>query len=117
VDLLVKGGYRFVVDADLKGYPRVAPSACPRACFDSIPHERLMERVRGRIADGRVLDLLEGWLKQDIMAGTERWTPAEGSPQGAVISPLLANIYLDPLDAFMASHGYRMARYADDCAP
>jgi len=102
VDLLVKGGYRFAVDADLKGY------------FDSIPHERLMERVRGRIADGRVLDLLEGWLKQDIMAGTERWTPAEGSPQGAVISPLLANIYLDPLDAFMASHGYRMVRYADD---
>ena len=80
VDALIKDGYRYVVDADLKGY------------FDSIPHERLMERVRERIADGRLLDLLQSWLKQDIMSGMERWTPMEGSPQGAVISPLLANI-------------------------
>jgi RNA-directed DNA polymerase len=102
VDRLVKNGYRFVVDADLKGY------------FDSIPHERLMERVKARIADGRLLDLLHGWLKQDVLKGMERWTPTEGAPQGAVISPLLANIYLHPLDELMASHGYKMARYADD---
>ena len=102
VDLLIKGGYRYAVDADLKGY------------FDSIPHERLMERVRVRIGDGRVLDLLEGWLKQDIMDGMEQWTPTEGTPQGGVISPLLANVYLHPLDEFMASHGYKMVRYADD---
>jgi RNA-directed DNA polymerase len=75
-----------------------------------------MERVRERIADGRVLDLLQSWLKQDIMSGMESWTPAEGSPQGAVISPLLANIYLHPLDELMAGHGYKMARYADDFA-
>jgi RNA-directed DNA polymerase len=73
-----------------------------------------MERVEERIADGRVLDLLRGWLKQDIMDGLEQWTPTEGTPQGGVISPLLANVYLHPLDALMAGHGYRMVRYADD---
>jgi RNA-directed DNA polymerase len=73
-----------------------------------------MERVEEKISDGRVLDLLRGWLKADILKGTERWTPVQGSPQGAVISPLLANIYLDPLDKLMAAQGYRMVRYADD---
>lgn len=102
VAALIEEGYRYAVDADLKGY------------FDSIPHERLMERVRARIGDGRVLDLIEGWLKQDIMSGMESWTPMAGTPQGAVISPLLANIYLHPLDELMASHGYQMVRYADD---
>jgi RNA-directed DNA polymerase len=91
-----------VVDADLEGY------------FDSIPHERLMSRVAERISDGRILDLVGGWLGQDILKGLERWTPVAGTPQGAVISPLLANIYLDPLDALMAARGHRMVRYADD---
>ena len=49
-----------------------------------------------------------GWLTADILSGLERWTPMQGSPQGAVISPLLANIYLDPLDRLMADHGHRM---------
>jgi RNA-directed DNA polymerase len=102
VDGLIKQGFTHVVDADLAGY------------FDSIPHERLMERVQARISDGRVLDLLRGWLKADILAGLEQWTPTKGTPQGAVISPLLANIYLHPLDELMAAHGYRMVRYADD---
>ena len=102
VDGLIKQGFTHVVDADLAGY------------FDSIPHERLMRRVEARISDGRVLDLLRGWLKAAILAGLERWTPAQGTPQGAVISPLLANIYLHPLDEHMANHGYRMVRYADD---
>jgi len=102
VDGLIEEGYTFVVDADLEGY------------FDSIPHGRLMERVEERISDGRVLDLLRGWLRQDILHGVERWTPAAGTPQGAVISPLLANIYLHPLDGLMAAHGHRMVRYADD---
>ena len=91
-----------MVDADLEGY------------FDSIPHERLMQRVEERISDGRVLDLLRGWLGQDVLWGLERWTPTRGSPQGAVISPLLANVYLHPLDELMAARGYRMVRYADD---
>jgi RNA-directed DNA polymerase len=102
VDRLLKDGYTYVVDADLKSY------------FDTIPHERLMARVEERVSDGRVLDLLRGWLKADILQGLDRWTPVEGSPQGAVISPLLANIYLDPLDRLVAERGYPMVRYADD---
>src|SRR6266571_6762115 len=80
----------------------------------SIPHERLMRRVEEHISDGRVLGLLRDWLDQDILRGMERWTPTTGTPQGAVISPLLANIYLHPLDELMAARGYRMVRYADD---
>jgi len=102
VDRLLGEGYAFVVDADLKSY------------FDSIPHDRLMERVQARISDGRVLALLRSWLKQDVFDGLQRWTPTEGTPQGAVISPLLANIYLHPLDERLTGKGYRMVRYADD---
>ena len=99
---LIADGYTFVVDADLESY------------FDSIPHEPLMRRVEERISDGRILSLLRGWLDQDILRGIEQWTPTEGTPQGAVISPLLANIYLHPLDEVMAARGHRMVRYADD---
>jgi RNA-directed DNA polymerase len=102
VDRWLKAGYTHVVDADLQSY------------FDTIPHDRLMAQVEERVSDGRVLDLIRGWLKTDILQGLSRWTPVEGSPQGAVISPLLANIYLDPLDRLMAEHGYLMVRYADD---
>ena len=102
VDRLVRAGHCYVVDADLAGY------------FDSIPHEPLLERVAEQISDGRVLDLLRSWLDQDILRGLERWTPTAGTPQGAVISPLLANVYLHPLDELMAARGYRMVRYADD---
>ena len=82
--------------------------------FDTIPHDALVARVESKIIDGKVLDLIRGWLKADILKDLERWTPTQGSPQGAVISPLLANIYLDPLDKLMAATGYRMVRYADD---
>jgi RNA-directed DNA polymerase len=102
VDKHLKEGYTHVVDADLKGY------------FDSIPHSLLKERIEERISDGRLLELLAGWLRQDIVKGLERWTPTGGTPQGAVISPLLANLYLHPLDERMARLGYRMVRYADD---
>ena len=102
VDRLIKAGYTHVVDADLQSY------------FDTIPHDALMARVEVKVSDGRVLDLIRGWLTADILKGLERWTPTGGTPQGSVISPLLANIYLDPLDALMAERGYRMVRYADD---
>ena len=102
VDGLIKDGYTHVVDADLQAY------------FDTIPHDALVARVMERVSDGRILDLIRGWLTADIMKGLERWMPTQGSPQGAVISPLLANIYLDPLDKLMAALGYRMVRYADD---
>jgi hypothetical protein len=99
---LIKSGYRYVVDADLKGY------------FDTIPHDRLMQEVRKRVADGRVLSLIEAFLEAKILEGLEQWTPMAGAPQGAVLSPLLSNIYLNPLDHRMAGQGYEMVRYADD---
>jgi RNA-directed DNA polymerase len=102
VDRLVKGGFTWVVDADLASY------------FDTIPHDRLMALVEGSISDGRVLALIEAFLRQDIMKGMERWQPTSGTPQGAVISPLLANLYLHPLDCLMERSGRRMVRYADD---
>jgi RNA-directed DNA polymerase len=102
VDRLLEAGHTHVVDADLQSY------------FDTIPHERLMARVEERVSDGRMLDLIQAWLKADILQDLNRWTPETGTPQGAVISPLLANIYLDPLDRLMAAHGYPMVRYADD---
>jgi RNA-directed DNA polymerase len=102
VDRLVKEGYTFVVDADLQSY------------FDSIPHDRLMALVENSISDGRVLALIDGFLRQDIMTEMARWQPTAGTPQGAVISPLLANLYLHPLDLLMEQSGWRMVRYADD---
>jgi len=102
VDRLMKAGSRHVVDADIQGY------------FDSIPKEALLARVRERVVDGRVLALLEQYLNQSVMEAMETWTPETGTPQGAVISPLLANIYLNPLDHLMAQTGVEMVRYADD---
>jgi len=102
VDRLLQAGYTHVVDADLKGY------------FDSIPHDRLMDRLKEKIADGQVLSLIEQFLKADILDGASQWTPEAGAPQGAVLSPLLSNVYLDPLDHLMAREGFEMIRYADD---
>ena len=102
VDRYVKAGYCWVVDADLQSY------------FDTIPHAALLAKVGNRIADGRVLALVGQFLKQDIMDDMKRWTPTAGSPQGAVISPLLANIYLHELDVEMREAGLVMIRYADD---
>jgi RNA-directed DNA polymerase len=102
VDGLLKAGYGYVVDVDLKSY------------FDTIPHAELMKRVRARIADGRVLRLIESFLTQGVLEEMQTWTPTAGSPQGAVISPLLSNLYLNPLDHQMAQAGYEMVRYADD---
>jgi RNA-directed DNA polymerase len=102
VDELLKTGYRYVVDADLKSY------------FDTIPHGPLMKRLREHIADGRVLKLIESFLEAKIMEGLEQWTPFAGAPQGAVLSPLLSNIYLNPLDHLLAGRGMEMVRYADD---
>lgn len=102
VDALLKSGHEYVVDVDLKGY------------FDSIPQHLLMQRVRERVTDGSVLKLLELFLRNGVMDGQELRTPTAGTPQGAVISPLLSNIYLNPLDQLMAGKGYEMVRYADD---
>ena len=102
VEHLLKAGYTWVVDADLQSY------------FDTIPQEQLLERVAEKVADSRVLELVEAMLRQGVMEGLAHWTPVAGTPQGAVISPLLSNIYLDPLDHEVAAAGYEMVRYADD---
>jgi RNA-directed DNA polymerase len=102
VDALLRQGNVFVVDADLKSY------------FDTIPHDLLMARLREEIADNPLLALVESFLRQRVMDTLEGWTPEQGTPQGAVLSPLLSNIYLDPLDHLMAGHHVQMVRYADD---
>jgi RNA-directed DNA polymerase len=102
IESLLNQGYVHVVDADLKSY------------FDTIPKDRLMGRLRERVSDSRVLRLVEQFLEQGVMDGLREWTPEAGTPQGAVISPLLANIYLNPLDHLLADAGIAMVRYADD---
>ena len=103
VDALLKAGHDWVVDADLKSY------------FDTIPHERLMALVQARVADGRVLALVESFLRAGVLEEGRNWQPTErGTPQGGVISPLLANLYLDPFDHQMARMGWELVRYADD---
>src|ERR1017187_9372533 len=103
VDHLLKAGHDWVVDADLKSY------------FDTIPHERLLALVKQRVADGRVLALVESFLRAGVLETAKGWQPTErGTPQGGVISPLLANVYLHPLDHQMAAAGWELVRYADD---
>ena len=102
VDGLLKSGHVHVVDADLRSF------------YDTIPHDRLMDRVREKISDGRALALVEAFLQQEVMEQTGHWTPEEGTPQGAVVSPLLSNIYLHPFDRQMVEEGWELVRYADD---
>jgi len=102
VDQLLKQGQRWVVDADLKSY------------FDTIPHEQLLKLIEEKVADGRVLELIRKYLKQGVLEEMREWQPEAGTPQGAVISPLLSNIYLNPLDHLMEANGSEMVRYADD---
>jgi RNA-directed DNA polymerase len=102
VDALLAAGNTWVVDADLRRY------------FDTLPHTTLIQRVRKQVVDRRVLALLTAFLQQRVLEGLSGWTPEEGTPQGAVISPLLANIDQDPLDQVMADAGFEMVRYADD---
>lgn len=102
IERLLAAGYMHVVDVDLRKY------------FDTIPHRGLMNEVVKKIADGRVLDLIEAYLHQGILEEMKLWMPEKGTPQGAVISPLLANVYLHPVDLAMRQAGFRLVRYADD---
>ena len=102
VEELLGEGAVCVVDVDLKSY------------FDTIPHDRLLALMGLKVTDGKIMKLLQAFLQQGVLDGLAAWTPEEGTPQGAVLSPLLSNIYLDPLDRLMASGGFEMVRYADD---
>ena len=95
-------GYRYVVDADIKGF------------FDNIPHQLIMNFIREKIADGNILDIIEKFLTSGVMEDGLFRPTDKGTPQGGIISPLLANIVLDALDKELALNGYTFVRYADD---
>lgn len=100
---LLEEGQTWVVDVDFKSY------------FDTIPQDKLMQRISQHISDGRMLELLKQYLKAGVMDGMKGWEPTEkGTPQGAVISPLLANVYLNSLDHLLDQAGHELTRYADD---
>lgn len=99
---LLREGYLYVLEVDFRKY------------FDSIPWPPLLARVGERISDGRMLKLIGQFLQQGVTEDGQNWEPEAGTPQGGVISPLLANIYLHPLDKRLTAGGYRVIRYADD---
>ena len=102
VDRLLKEGNLWVVDADIKNY------------FDEIDHGKLLAMLEEKVSDTKILTLVERYLRQTVMETAEKWTPEKGTPQGSVISPLLANIYLTYLDKRMEDNGFSIVRYADD---
>ncbi len=95
-------GYRYIVDADIKGF------------FDNIPHELIIAELSTEIADGNILQLIERFLKSGVMEEGQLRPTHKGTPQGGVISPLLANIVLNRLDHELEKQGYKFVRYADD---
>jgi group II intron reverse transcriptase/maturase len=99
---LHEAGYRVVLDADIKGF------------FDNLPHAVIMEAVAAQVADGNILNLIEKFLRSGVMEEGVFKPTTIGTPQGGVISPLLANIVLNHLDGQLEQHGFRFVRYADD---
>ncbi len=95
-------GYRWVVDADISSF------------FDTVNHQLLMQALREEIADGTLLELIERFLKAGVMREGKLLPSIGGVPQGGVISPLLANVYLHYFDEVMVGRGYRLVRYCDD---
>jgi RNA-directed DNA polymerase len=102
VDELLHDGFSWAVDADIQSY------------YDSIDQGRMMAEVTKEVADGKVLGLVEALLRQPVMEDASRWTPDEGIPQGSTVGPLLANVYLHPVDEAMVRAGHELVRYADD---
>jgi RNA-directed DNA polymerase len=103
VEACWKEGRRYAVDCDLKSF------------FDTVNHDRLMDQLRTKVRDHQVLDLIRRYLQAGVVLpdGSREETPL-GVPQGGPLSPLLANIALDPLDKELERRGHRFARYADD---
>ena len=102
VTQLLAQGFTWVVDADIRG------------CFDNIPQAPLLAEVAREVADGTLLDLLAAFLKAGVMEGPVFQPTEVGTPQGAVLSPLLCNIYLHRLDEALTAQGFALVRYADD---
>jgi RNA-directed DNA polymerase len=101
VNKYLRAGANWVVDADITGY------------FDAIDHDLLISMLQEKVADQTLIKLITSYLTQNIFDGTNEWTPIKGSPQGAVLSPLLANIYLTGLDKIIGAQ-HKIVRYADD---
>lgn len=95
-------GYRWVVDADIDGF------------FDTLDHARLLRKVAGLIREEAVLELISLWMRAEVWDGEKIRTLEKGIPQGSVISPVLANFFLDELDEELLKRGYKLVRYADD---
>jgi len=95
-------GYKWVLDADIKGF------------FDNIEHELLIEFIKQKVTDGWVIEIIKSWLTMGVMKDGEYIPTEKGTPQGGVISPLLANIFLHQFDKVMTERGYKLVRYADD---
>jgi len=106
IDRLRKQGYRWVVDADIRNF------------FDSVNHDLLFQRLRELIDDEELLSLLHRWITAEIVDGdASRVRNVRGLPQGCPISPVLANLFLDKLDERIEKDGFKLIRFADDCAP
>jgi RNA-directed DNA polymerase len=99
----LRKGWRWVVDIDLEKF------------FDRVNHDKLMSLIKERVSDGRVLRLINRYLRSGAMVGDVYHPTGEGTPQGGPLSPLLANLLLDRLDKELERRGHRFARYADDC--
>lgn len=102
IELYKQEGYRYVLDADIKAF------------YDTIPHKLIMNRLREKIADGWVLTSIEKMLKAGVMEDGICYRTTEGTPQGGVLSPLLANLVGDIIDKELEKGGYKFVRYADD---
>lgn len=102
VEGYIKAGYQWVAEVDIEKF------------FDTVNQEKLIDLVAEEIADGRVLRLIRSFLTSGVMGEAKIENASTGTPQGGVISPLLANIYLHPYDEQMSQQGYKIVRYADD---
>jgi retron-type reverse transcriptase len=95
-------GYRWAVDADITSY------------FDNVPHDPLLVKLEKLIPDPVMLRLFEKWIRAEVYDGERIWTLDKGIPQGSVVSPALANLFLDELDETLMSFGMKLVRFADD---
>lgn len=101
----VNEGNEWIVDGDLRDY------------FGTVNHETLINLVARKISDGEILKLIRDMLNAGYMEKGQKYPTHSGTPQGSVISPLLSNVYLTPFDNIMTGKGYKLTRFADDCAP